>query len=144
METNQFTLQRKTFVVTGGTRGLGLEISRSLLSQGATVLICSRNSSDVAHCVEMLSDECDLQSSNKKTSANNDDERVLGCCCDVSTSEGRQALCVNVEEAFGGGLDGLINNVGFNSPRKIGQQTELEYREVSSVEPIGLEFWRLR
>ena len=118
-----FDLTGRCYVVTGSTRSIGLAISRQLLQLNARVLIVSRTQSDVQNCVEMLEDEIAQSSS---------DEPVLGCCCDVSTSEGRTALLKNATEAFDGRLDGLINNVGYNTKEKhtIEEQTELEYREI--------------
>jgi len=37
-----YNLQDKVFVVTGGSRGIGLEITKNLLAQGARVAICGR------------------------------------------------------------------------------------------------------
>jgi len=56
----QFALPpNSTYVVTGSTKGIGLEIARSLLSSSPTssLLICSRSPQDVAMTVAMLSQE---------------------------------------------------------------------------------------
>jgi len=37
-----FNLEEKIFLVTGGSRGIGLEIAAMLLNQKAKVVICSR------------------------------------------------------------------------------------------------------
>ncbi|MCP4720666.1 MAG: SDR family NAD(P)-dependent oxidoreductase, partial [Desulfobacteraceae bacterium] len=37
-----FDLKDKTALVTGGSRGIGLEIARSLLDEGAKVILCAR------------------------------------------------------------------------------------------------------
>lgn len=41
-----FSLTGRTALVTGGTKGLGYEIARTLSRSGASVAICSRNSTD--------------------------------------------------------------------------------------------------
>ncbi|MDD9304486.1 MAG: SDR family oxidoreductase [Desulfobacter sp.] len=50
----QFDLKNKTALVTGGSRGLGLEIARALLEQGATVFICSRKQANLDQAAEAL------------------------------------------------------------------------------------------
>src|SRR5579875_3913606 len=42
-----FDLKGKRFVVTGASRGLGLAVARALLSEGAFVAVCSRNTDDL-------------------------------------------------------------------------------------------------
>ena len=41
-EVLSYGLEDKVFVVTGGSRGIGLTIARLLLDQGAKVVICGR------------------------------------------------------------------------------------------------------
>ena len=43
-----FNLEAKVFVVTGGSRGIGLEIARMLLDQKAKVAICGRKPDGLA------------------------------------------------------------------------------------------------
>ena len=42
MKTLSYGLDDKVAVVTGGSRGIGLDIARTLLAQGAKVAICGR------------------------------------------------------------------------------------------------------
>ena len=47
----EFTLDGKVALVTGGGRGLGLEIARALASAGASVLVNGRNQESLARAV---------------------------------------------------------------------------------------------
>jgi len=42
MNASNYNLEDKVFMVTGGSRGIGLEIARMLLDQKAKVVICGR------------------------------------------------------------------------------------------------------
>ena len=49
-----FSLEGKTALVTGGSRGLGLQIAEALGEQGAKIMLSSRNQSDLDDAVEHL------------------------------------------------------------------------------------------
>jgi NAD(P)-dependent dehydrogenase (short-subunit alcohol dehydrogenase family) len=90
-----FSLQGRTALITGGSRGIGRMIAAGFLQQGATVYISSRKA-----------DACDDAA--RQLSAH-------GPChslpADVSTVEGAQALaCAFVERSAH--LDILVNNAG--------------------------------
>jgi NAD(P)-dependent dehydrogenase (short-subunit alcohol dehydrogenase family) len=90
-----FSLQGRTALVTGGSRGIGRMIAQGFLSQGAKVYISSRKA-----------DACDAAA--KELSA-------IGPCiplpADVSTLEGVKAL-VQAYSAHEKSLDILVNNAG--------------------------------
>ncbi len=50
-----FSLKGKRFVVTGASRGLGLAVTRALLSEGAFVAVCSRNTDDLRRLYVVVS-----------------------------------------------------------------------------------------
>jgi NAD(P)-dependent dehydrogenase (short-subunit alcohol dehydrogenase family) len=90
-----FSLQGRTALVTGGSRGIGRMIARGFLAQGATVYISSRKA-----------DACDAAA------------RELGAAgpchslpADVSTVEGARALAAAFA-ARESALDILVNNAG--------------------------------
>ena len=82
-------LKGKVAVVTGGSKGIGYAIAETLLRNGAKVMICGRNITDVKKAVESLSE--------------------FG-------SEDQVRLMLEQCERVFGGVDILINNagVGFN------------------------------
>ncbi len=92
-----FNLQDKVFVVTGGSRGIGLEIARLLLEQKARVVICGRKQEGLDAAGRELKGGDSL----KTVQAH------------VAKSEEVDRLFETVLETFGW-LDGLINNVGMN------------------------------
>src|SRR5688500_5192632 len=91
---NLFSLDGKTALITGGTRGIGLMIARGFLEAGAAkVVISSRKADAVDAAVKELSGLGE----------------VVGVPADVST----EAECLRLAEAFGGGpLNILVNNAG--------------------------------
>lgn len=90
-----FSLQGRTALVTGGSRGLGLAIAQGLLEQGAKVYVSSRKADACVAAAVSLS--------------------ALGVChpipADVSNDEGIQALVAAFSEREAS-LDILVNNAG--------------------------------
>jgi NAD(P)-dependent dehydrogenase (short-subunit alcohol dehydrogenase family) len=93
--TDLFSLQGRTALVTGGSRGIGRMIAAGFLSQGATVYISSRKAAACDQTAQQLS--------------------ALGSCIslpgDVSTVEGARALAAACT-ARADALDILVNNAG--------------------------------
>jgi 3-oxoacyl-[acyl-carrier protein] reductase len=80
-------------VVTGGTRGIGLAIARTLAQDGAGVVVAARRGDDVARVAGELG------------------PHSLGVACDVRRVEDCERLVARTVENFGR-LDILINNAG--------------------------------
>ncbi|MEO8056773.1 MAG: SDR family oxidoreductase [Burkholderiales bacterium] len=93
--TDLFTLQGRTALVTGGSRGIGRMIAAGFLAQGAKVYISSRKAAD-----------CDATA--KELSAHGN---CISLPADVSSVEGINAL-VAAFTAREGSLDILVNNAG--------------------------------
>jgi Tropinone reductase 1 len=60
------------------------------------------------------------------------ESKILHIQCDVSTAEGRDKLYQAAKDSFGK-LQGLINNVGTNIRKPIGEQTVDEYRKMMTT-----------
>ena len=96
MATDLFSLQGRTALVTGGSRGIGRMIAAGFIEQGAKVYISSRKAADCDATAEELS-------------------RGGGTCIslpqDISTVEGCKALAARIGE-MEPSLDILVNNAG--------------------------------
>jgi len=92
-----FNLEDKVFIITGGSRGIGLEIAKLLLEQKARVVICGRKQEGL--------DGADRQL--------NAGDRLRTVSAHVAKNEEVDRLFETTIEAFGR-IDGLVNNVGMN------------------------------
>lgn len=87
----------KIVLVTGGSRGIGLEIARSLLQQSAKVIICGRK-------------EANLEAARQNLPHS---ENLTTITAHIAKPEDVDAMFEKITTAFGA-LDILINNVGMN------------------------------
>jgi NAD(P)-dependent dehydrogenase (short-subunit alcohol dehydrogenase family) len=95
-------LSGKVACVTGSVRGIGWEIVRAFAQQGAKVVICDLQQSDVDHALARL----DLPA-----------DRTFGLRADITVEEDVVHLFCSIKEKFGK-LDVLVNNAGFAWPRQ--------------------------
>jgi len=93
-----YKLDGKVFVVTGGSRGIGLEIAGLLLRQNAKVVICGRKQPGL-----------DAAASELKAGS----DRFLAVPAHIGKAEDLDNLFNQTLSKFGR-LDALINNVGMN------------------------------
>ncbi|MDQ3219461.1 MAG: SDR family oxidoreductase [Acidobacteriota bacterium] len=115
-------LESKIAVVTGATKGIGYAIAETLLQNGAKVLICGRDKSDLRAAVETLSVH----------------GRVEGEICDVRSEDQVRKLFDQCERLFGG-LDILVNNAGIGIMGKtVGEMTGDEFRQTLETNLFGV------
>lgn len=108
-------------LITGGARGIGLGIARSLAGEGYRLALNGvRNEASVAETLKALKAE---------TSAD-----VLYCQGDVSKSADRERIICDVRKGFGR-LDVLVNNAGITSP---GRKDILDADEEAFDRVIGV------
>lgn len=86
----------RTVVITGGSRGLGLEMARLFGKEGAQLAICARSDHDLERAYAEL---------RKHT------EHVLTSVCDVRDRTQVEMFIDRVASTFGG-IDVLVNNAG--------------------------------
>jgi 3-oxoacyl-[acyl-carrier protein] reductase len=104
------SLQGKTAVVTGGTRGIGRAIAERLLREGAAVAICGRTTDSTLRAVAALQPL----------------GTVFGHAADVSRLEQVREFFRSVDREFPR-LDILINNAGQGTFRKVAEMTPEEW-----------------
>lgn len=97
MSAISYGLAGKVFIVTGGSRGIGLALARRLLHEGANVTICARKQEGLD------------QAANELQGGDN----LLTVPAHVAREEDAEMLIGQTKSHFGK-IDALINNVGMN------------------------------
>ena len=117
----------KLALITGGSRGIGLGISRALAAEGYDLAICGvRPEEEVEEALGVL------RASGRQ---------ALYCRCDVSIAEERAHMVAEIRDRFGR-LDVLVNNAGV-APRErkdILEASEESYERVMGVNLRGPYF----
>jgi len=116
----RYDLRNRTVLITGGTRGLGLELARQAGLAGARIAICGRDSDTLARARETLS----------RTGA-----AALALTCDVSDRHQVAELIRSVNGGFGP-IDVLINNAGMVDVGPVGVMTAADFERDMST-----NFW---
>lgn len=120
-----FSVANKNVLITGGSRGIGLMIAKTLRNHGANVLLTSRDAKaceNAAKSILETNTNANANNDGGSTSLNNANSQqemsILkpGKCfhvaSNVSTREGCAQLAKYTSEIFDGKLDVLINNAG--------------------------------
>ncbi len=117
----RFSLEGKTALITGGSRGIGYGIARAFIEAGARVIIAARSEGPLQEAAASLGVNC------------------IGLRCDVSDPADAAALAERAWEL--GPLDVLVNNAGI-SPyyKRVEQVTVEEFDAVVQVNLRGAYF----
>jgi NAD(P)-dependent dehydrogenase (short-subunit alcohol dehydrogenase family) len=116
-------LAGKRAVVTGGSHGLGAEIARAYVREGAEVLICGRNAADVEATRARLASEFPAS-------------KIFGVAADVSSEADNVRLFATVAQVFEGRLDVLVCNAGVLGTK--GLIDEIDFDEFVRAVEINL------
>lgn len=110
----------KVVIVTGGSRGLGLLLSRRFAREGAKIAICSRDHEELERAREELSQVTEVHA-----------ER-----CDVCVEGDVQRFVRNVIGKFGG-IDVVVNNAGTIVMGPLEAMTEADFDEAMQTHFYG-------
>lgn len=119
--TLQYSLQNRTYLVTGGSLGIGRAIVESLAAKGARVIIGARNQADV--------DAAAAEIEARHPAGHQ------GWSLDVSDPAAVRAAAQRVQTTVGQ-IDGLVNCAGVIGP--IGKTTEVDLGEFEKTVAINL------
>ena len=117
------TLKGKVAVVTGGTKGIGRAIARSLVAAGAGVAITARNEDEIGTAVTDL----------KKLGAGT----PAGYVCDVRDYEQVKSVFKTIAQQFGG-LNILVNNAGIGIFGSVESMSVDDFRAVLETNVFGV------
>jgi len=104
-------LPGKVALVTGGTRGIGLDICQAFVAAGAKVALCARDGGKAAEIAQQLGGGS------------------RGYACDVGVASQVGAFAKSVEKDFGQ-IDVLVNNAGFTKDTLLFLMTEADWDTV--------------
>ena len=122
---DQFRLDGRVALVTGGSKGLGEAIAVGLASAGADVVLASRSADEVTAAAGRIAADYGV--------------RCLGVSADVTSQTDVDRLFARVADEFGR-LDVLVNNAGINLRGPIGELDYETFRRVQDVNVDGV--WR--
>jgi len=116
-----FEFSGKSVIITGGSRGLGLEIARELVSAGARVAICARTGEDVRAAVEELRAQ---------------GGQVFGSVSDVRDRDAVQSFVDRTVVEYGT-VDVLFNVAGVMKVGPLDEMNEGDFREAMEINCWG-------
>ncbi len=111
-------LEGRTAVITGGARGIGFEIARRFVDEGAAVVLGDLSEDDAVSAAKSLPGT------------------AVGRRCDVTVEEDVVALLAACREEFGR-LDVLVNNAGITRDKTMRKMTSEDFRTVVDVHLYG-------
>ena len=112
-------LENKVAIITGGTRGIGLETVRTFLENKAKVVLFGSRKETVDEAINLLKKE-------------NNNYEVFGIYPNLTSEEEINEAFSKVKEIYGH-IDILINNAGVSSSTPLQNYTEEEYNKIVDI-----------
>ena len=116
-----FSLNGKTAIVTGGSRGIGYGLAKALASRGAAISVVVQSSIDRA---EALVREVEA-----------DGGRAIAVQADISTEDGASKMAAETLAGLGG-IDILVNNAGIV---RVGPAEDFSYEDWRATMATNLD-----
>jgi NAD(P)-dependent dehydrogenase (short-subunit alcohol dehydrogenase family) len=115
-------------IITGASQGLGQEIAKHFVAEGASVLVCARSEVAIRAVEQQLG------------VAATGDQKILACVADVAKSRDINQLVAEALQSFGR-IDVLVNSAGVYGP--LGPTHEIDWDawvEAININLIGLVY----
>ena len=118
-------LKDKIAFVTGSTRGIGYQITRLFLQEGAKVVVCGSREETVQRAARQLEEELSLP-----------EDRIYPIALNMKNKE---EIGSRVKEVIAkwGRIDILVNNAGITSQKNLVDYTDEEFQEMFDVNFFG-------
>ena len=119
---DQFNLNGQNALISGGNRGLGLEIAKALAEAGANIAVVARDQSKNEHACELIKNEFRV--------------KCISTVCDVMV-EKQVEEAVKAAKSHFGTIDILVNSAGINIRGAIESLTVEDFQKVMDVNVTG-------
>ncbi len=118
-------MKYKNVLVTGGSSGIGLDLAKAYVKQGANVMLLARNQSRLEDAVRACTALC-LRA----------DQKVMAFSVDVGDSEAFNHLVNDIKDKIST-LDLIILSAGIVQSAKFMEQSEQEFSDIMYTNVVG-------
>ncbi len=119
-------LEGKVAIITGSSRGIGYQIVKSFLENGAKVVICGSKEENALKAIDNLQKEMDLK-----------EDYILPVGVDMKSTLSIQEMVDKVIKKWGH-IDILVNNAGITSNVSLLDSTDEDFYNMFEVNVFGL------